>query len=155
MACIVKYDFMIFWGKSSSSSNWDILIFLIELQSFALALFTDFYKQFSFNQFFMPKTLCSWVYLGDFCIFHCVNPYSIPCPPQLLLSRHLGFGLELISLTYWPTSQIRKTGFPGISIEKINAGIGIPASISTVWYQTKKIAGLHRHSLVSGRSRHR
>ncbi len=43
----------------------------------------------------------------------------------------------------------------GISIEETNAGIGILASIISVWYRTKKNAGLPRLGPVPDKSRHR
>ncbi len=55
--------------SSSSSSNLYILNFLIVIESFILATFMNFYTQFSFNQVFIPKTQCDWVYLGDFSQF--------------------------------------------------------------------------------------
>jgi hypothetical protein len=43
----------------------------------------------------------------------------------------------------------------GIGIKKTNGGIGIPASINSVWYRTKKNAGLRRLSPVPYQFWHR
>jgi hypothetical protein len=77
--------------------------------------FTNLCRRFSFNQVFMLKIPCNWVYLGDFAFFSVSTESPQHCPPnptptQLLSRWHLFNWVlaKLRSFCYLPACQTGK-----------------------------------------------